>query len=60
LFALAQDTSATEIGFIDSIAIAVCHNKRIHSHKVLKGLAKRGKSSKLAEANNPLLCDSIA
>ena len=33
------------ISFIDSLIIAVCHNRRIHSHKVFKGVAKRGKSS---------------
>ena len=35
----------TGISFIDSTSIVVCHNRRIHSHKVFKGLAKRGKSS---------------
>ena len=34
------------ISFIDSTPIAVCHNRRIHQHKVFEGLAKRGKSSK--------------
>ena len=33
------------ISFIDSTTIKVCHNKRISSHKVFKGLAKRGKTS---------------
>jgi len=33
------------ISFIDSTSIKVCHNKRIYSHKVFKGLAKRGKTS---------------
>jgi hypothetical protein len=32
-------------GFIDSTALPVCHNKRINSHKVFKGIAKRGKTS---------------
>ncbi len=36
---------ATGISFIDSTPIVVCHNRRIHSHKVFKGLAKKGKSS---------------
>jgi DDE family transposase len=36
---------ATGIQFIDSLAIRVCHNRRIHSHKVFAGLARRGKSS---------------
>jgi hypothetical protein len=33
------------ISFIDSTLIRVCHNKRIHNHKVFDGLASRGKSS---------------
>ena len=45
LFALSLNANTTGIAFIDSTPIKVCHNKRIHSHKVLKGLAKRGKSS---------------
>jgi hypothetical protein len=31
--------------FIDSKKLPVCHNRRIHSNKVFKGLAQRGKSS---------------
>jgi transposase len=33
------------IAFIDSFALKVCHNRRIHSHKVFAGVAQRGKSS---------------
>lgn len=33
------------IAFIDSLPIAVCHNRRISSHKVFAELAERGKSS---------------
>ncbi len=33
------------ISFIDSTALAVCKNPRIHSHKVFSGLAQRGKTS---------------
>jgi len=33
------------IAFIDSLPIAVCHNRRIPSHKVFSQLAQRGKSS---------------
>jgi IS5 family transposase len=33
------------ISFIDSTILAVCHNRRIYSHKVFAGMAKRGKSS---------------
>jgi hypothetical protein len=35
----------TGISFIDSTPLKVCHNKRIPSHKVFDGLAKRGKTS---------------
>jgi|WetSurMetagenome_2_1015567.scaffolds.fasta_scaffold99108_2 hypothetical protein len=31
--------------YVDSAKLVVCHNLRIHSHKVFKGLAKRGKTS---------------
>ena len=33
------------IAFIDSTALAVCDNQRIHSHKVFDGWAARGKTS---------------
>jgi len=33
------------ISFIDSTPIAVCHNRRIRSHKVFADLAARGKNS---------------
>jgi hypothetical protein len=35
----------TGIGFIDSTVLKACHNRRIHSHKVFKAHAARGKSS---------------
>jgi hypothetical protein len=35
----------TGISFIDSTPLRVCHNRRIHSHKVFKDLAKRGQCS---------------
>lgn len=35
----------TGISFIDSTPLRVCHNRRIHSHKVFDGLAQRGKCS---------------
>lgn len=37
--------ACTGLQFIDSLPIRVCHNRRIHSHKVFAGLAQRGKSS---------------
>jgi hypothetical protein len=37
--------SSTRTYYIDSAKLTVCHNLRIHSHKVFKGLAKRGKTS---------------
>src|SRR3954470_24879007 len=33
------------ISFIDSTSLKVCHNRRIHSHKVFEGCARRGKTS---------------
>ena len=35
----------TGVSFIDSTPIAVCHNRRIASHRVFAGLARRGKTS---------------
>jgi hypothetical protein len=35
----------TGLQFIDSLPIRVCHNRRIHSHKVFAGLARCGKGS---------------
>jgi hypothetical protein len=35
----------TGISFLDSTALAVCNNPRIHQHKVFTGLARRGKTS---------------
>lgn len=35
----------TGVTFVDSTPIKVCNNRRIHSHKVFKKLAKRGKNS---------------
>lgn len=37
--------TCTGISFIDSTALAVCHNRRIGGHKVFAGTAKRGKTS---------------
>jgi hypothetical protein len=33
------------IAFIDAMSLAVCHNRRIHSHRVFEGIAARGKTS---------------
>ena len=33
------------INFIDSTHIYVCHNRRIHNHKVFTGVAQRGQCS---------------
>jgi hypothetical protein len=33
------------LSFIDSFKVAVCHNRRIFSHRVFEGLAARGKTS---------------
>jgi hypothetical protein len=35
----------TGLAFIDSTSLVVCHNRRIHSHKVFKQVARRGKTS---------------
>lgn len=33
------------LSFVDSTALAVCHNRRIRQHRVFRGLAQRGKTS---------------
>jgi len=33
------------ISFIDSTSLKVCHNRRIHAHKIFAGCARRGKTS---------------
>jgi hypothetical protein len=33
------------LSFVDSTALAVCHNRRIPQHRVFRGIAQRGKTS---------------
>ncbi len=40
-----KQTKFEGMGYIDATPIKVCHNKRIHSHKVFKFVANIGKSS---------------
>jgi len=35
----------TGISFVDSTLLRVCHNRRVHSHKVFTGIAQRGHCS---------------
>jgi transposase DDE domain len=44
-FLTTQMGECTGIGVVDSTPLHVCHNRRIHSHKVFKDVAQRGKSS---------------
>jgi hypothetical protein len=37
--------ASTGVNFIDSTHIKVCHNRRIHNHKVFKNTAERGQCS---------------
>jgi Transposase DDE domain len=41
----------TGLVFIDSTSIKVCHNIRIPRHKVFKGVATRGKGTRLCRIN---------
>lgn len=44
-YLLTRRGACSGISFIDSAPLRVCHNLRIHSHKVMAGLAARGKTS---------------
>ena len=44
-FLLSRRGQPTGIYYIDSTALAVCHNRRIGRHKTFAGLAARGKTS---------------
>src|SRR2546423_1018549 len=41
----ARKGKCSGISFSDSTSLKVCHNRRIHSHKVFAGCARRGKTS---------------
>ena len=45
VFLLSRMGRGTGIYYVDSTALAVCHNRRIDRHKVFAGLAARGKTS---------------
>jgi len=42
---MSRNATCTGISFIDSTPIRVCHNRRIHNHKVFTGIAERGHCS---------------
>lgn len=44
-YAQSRKGEITGIVFIDATPLNVCHNRRIHSHKVFKDLAQRDKTS---------------
>jgi len=45
IYLLAKRGQETNLYYVDSSPIKVCHNRRIYKHKVFAGIAKRGKHS---------------
>ena len=44
-YVLSKTGKHTGLYYLDSTKLVVCHNRRIHSHKVFQGIAQRGHSS---------------
>jgi hypothetical protein len=44
-YVLSKTGAQTGLYYLDSTKLVVCHNRRIHSHKVFQGIAQRGHSS---------------
>jgi len=44
-YLLSKRGKETNLYYVDSTSLKVCHNKRIYRHKVFQGIAQRGKSS---------------
>lgn len=44
-YVLSKSGEKTNLYYLDSTSLKVCHNKRIYRNKVFKGIATRGKSS---------------
>lgn len=40
-----QFVDCSEVNYVDSTPLKICHNKRIYSNRVFKNLARRGKST---------------
>ena len=44
-YVISKTGEQTNLYYTDSTKLVVCHNRRIHGHKVFKGIAQRGHSS---------------
>lgn len=44
-YVLSKTGAQTNLYYVDSTKLVVCHNRRIHNHQVFKGIAQRGHSS---------------